>query len=119
MNRVVALLAVLVTVACGSSSNYAGAAAAAGLGVGAAGINRAITKDCWGQCLNGLVCDHNRGICVERAPCGGRCGPDERCEESGAFARCTSLVRGGSTLLDPGDAGPTYAGGVETDADGG
>ncbi len=88
-------------IACGGKSDYVGAALTAGAGVGAAGVNRAITKDCWGQCLHGLVCDHGSGLCVERAPCGGRCGPDETCEE-GAVARCVPAF---GFTTDAGDGG--------------
>lgn len=84
------VLLVLFT-ACGDKNEIAGAAMSAGLGVAGAGVNRAVTKDCWAQCLNGRVCDHETGMCVERTSCGGRCTKDERCDEAGAVGRCVPL----------------------------
>ena len=85
---VFALLALAVG-ACGRS-DYLGAAVTGGLGIAGAGVHRATTKGCWGQCLNGLVCDQASGMCVEHARCGGKCGRNETCEE-GTIARCVPI----------------------------
>jgi hypothetical protein len=75
--------------ACGRG-DYLGAAVTGGLGVAGAGVHRATTKGCWGQCMNGLVCDHASGMCVEHPRCNGKCARDERCEE-GTVARCVPI----------------------------
>jgi hypothetical protein len=77
----------------GAATNYGGAASFAAEGAGLTALDRKLTGDCWGQCLNGLVCDHQRGVCVERAPCGGRCAPTERCRE-GTVDRCEPILAG-------------------------
>jgi hypothetical protein len=33
--------------------------------VAAAGVNRAVTGQCWAACRPGLVCDRASGLCVE------------------------------------------------------
>jgi hypothetical protein len=116
-----AFAALLVLGACGrgAGADAAGAASFAAMGVGLAAADRKLTRDCWGQCLNGLMCDHERGVCVEHAPCGGRCRGDERCEE-GAVGRCVpilGLVSGQATDAAPpedaavgGDAGADGSG---------
>src|SRR4051812_37455660 len=76
---------------CGDKNEVAGAAVSAGFGVVGAGVNRAVSKDCWAQCLNGRVCDHETGMCVEHNSCSGRCATDERCEERGPVGRCVPL----------------------------
>jgi hypothetical protein len=62
------LMLALAPVACAGPSAGAAAANAAigtGLAVAAAGINRAVNKECWAACRPGLVCDHGSGLCVE------------------------------------------------------
>src|SRR5690349_5803693 len=50
-----------------SSQNLAQSAAFVGtaVAVAAAGVNRAVTGDCWASCREGMVCDHATGFCVE------------------------------------------------------
>ncbi len=58
----------LLSLACAGPSagaNVANAAIGTGLAVAAAGINRAVSKECWSACRPGLVCDHASGLCVE------------------------------------------------------
>jgi len=52
--------------ACGSKQTpeYAGAAVTLAAGVAGAGIYRATSGGCWGQCLDGTVCDRPSGRCV-------------------------------------------------------
>jgi hypothetical protein len=44
-------------------ANYRGAALGAAFGVAAAGVNRALTGDCWASCLPGTYCDNPSGLC--------------------------------------------------------
>lgn len=48
----------------GQKAQYASAAVTAGLGVAAAAVNRAATKECWAMCRPETVCDHASGLCV-------------------------------------------------------
>lgn len=48
-------------------ANYRGAGVGAAFGIAAAGVNRAITGDCWASCLPGSQCNHKSGLC-ERIP---------------------------------------------------
>lgn len=91
-----ALALLLAAAACGSSrgtgtasSTYSpprGAAVSgglnagvtAGLGVVAAGINRAITGECMAACRPGTRCDHASGGCVA-LPCNNDCPADSHC----------------------------------------
>ena len=62
------LLLVLAPSACAGSSGsstVANAAIGTGLAVAAAGINRAVNKECWAACRPGLVCNRESGLCVE------------------------------------------------------
>jgi hypothetical protein len=61
-------LVLLAPLACSgpnAGANVANAAIGTGLAVAAAGINRAVSKECWAACRPGLVCDHASGLCVE------------------------------------------------------
>jgi hypothetical protein len=78
----------ILLLACGCHGDAAGAVVTGAAAVAAAGVNRAVTKDCWGQCLHGLVCDRASGLCVKRPPCGGACPADETCDDTGAAERC-------------------------------
>lgn len=84
-------LATLITLGCGQSDKAARAAVGLGLGVAAAGVNRAVTGECWASCAPGQACDRARGVCVP-IPCGGKCPPDERCVESAQGERCERRV---------------------------
>lgn len=98
---------VVLAAACGSKHDYAGAAATAGLGVAGAAAYRATTGGCWGQCLNGMVCDRASGMCVAHSTCTQGCAPNERCQE-GVVGRCVPIVdkgdngNNGETNLDAG-----------------
>ncbi|HEX7600518.1 MAG TPA: hypothetical protein VF316_02890 [Polyangiaceae bacterium] len=100
--------AFVVVLGCGGHGDGAGAVVTAVSAVAAAGVNRAVTKDCWGQCLGGLVCDRESGVCVKRPPCGGVCKDDETCDDTGATER--GVRKEGSwwasygAALDAGDA---------------
>jgi hypothetical protein len=59
------LLAPLACSGPNAGANVANAAIGTGLAVAAAGINRAVSKECWSMCRPGLVCDHASGLCVE------------------------------------------------------
>lgn len=82
-------LAVACTSACGADagSKVAGAAITAGAAVAIAGVNRAATGGCWADCRPGTHCDKESGTCV-RIPCGGSCGPAERCSPVEGEERC-------------------------------
>jgi hypothetical protein len=64
-----ALLLVLAPIACGGArgggSTVAQAAVGTGLALAAAGINRAVSHECWAACRPGLECDRESGLCVE------------------------------------------------------
>ncbi len=96
----------LTLVACGAGDG-AGAIATAGMGVAGAGVYRATTGGCWGQCLNGLVCDRASGMCVKHSMCTSRCAMHERCEE-GVVGRCVPILD--STAGIAVDAGTSDAG---------
>jgi len=68
MARAAALVVfALAASACGGSersSQYAAAGVTLAAGVAGAGIYRATTGGCWGQCLDGTVCDRASGRCV-------------------------------------------------------
>jgi len=49
---------------CKSAGQVAAAAITVGAAVAAAAINRAATKDCWGRCGGGMMCDRRSGMCV-------------------------------------------------------
>jgi len=53
--------------ACGppGANKAVNAAIGTGLAVAAAGVNRAITHECWAICQPGTVCDNASGLCVE------------------------------------------------------
>ncbi len=51
---------------CGSDAGRAAVATA--VAVGAVGINRAVTGNCWAQCDPGFLCDEKSGLC-ERGEC--------------------------------------------------
>ena len=70
-----ALLLVLAPVACGSPANVTGAALGTGLAVAAAGINRAVTHECWAACRPGQECDQTSGLCVEQGTARKPAGP--------------------------------------------
>jgi hypothetical protein len=68
MARVAALVVLaLAGTACGGSersSQYIAAGATLAAGVAGAGIYRATSGGCWGQCLDGTVCERASGRCV-------------------------------------------------------
>jgi hypothetical protein len=76
----------LAATSCGSANQekYAQAAVGTGLAVAATGVHRALTKDCWGRCSPGYLCNEESGFC-ER----GECLPG--CEVG---AHCVRDVRG-------------------------
>ena len=68
--RLLALLLVLAPIVCGGAQGCAnpavtGAVVGTGLAVAAAGLNRAVTHECWAACRPGLECDRASGLCVE------------------------------------------------------
>jgi hypothetical protein len=85
-NRWPLLLAL--ALACGSNAReYQGAAATAGIGVLAAGVNRKITGDCWATCPPGTRCDRDAGVCLE-LPCRGDCPQGKLCQRIGSIYEC-------------------------------
>lgn len=60
---------VLGALAAGPAACAANQAASAAIGTGAAiaaaGINRAVTGECWASCRPGTVCDKASGLCIE------------------------------------------------------
>lgn len=96
-----------------TQNKAAGAAAAVGLGVAAAGVSRA-TGGCFSQCTYGLVCDAESGTCIPEAqakaraqatgsrdplptpkpgdpvadPCRGLCVAGETCQVKNGIADC-------------------------------
>lgn len=61
-----------------NASKLGDALVVTGLAVAAAGINRAVTGECWATCPTGMRCDKAAGTCVA-LPCGGRCPADAHC----------------------------------------
>lgn len=88
----VAGIALLCASACaGPAASAAGNAALnTAIAAGAAGISRA-QGGCYANCPPGTRCIEDTGLC-ERIPCGGACGPSERCELSGLLERCVSAA---------------------------
>ncbi|HEY3497844.1 MAG TPA: hypothetical protein VGK73_24265 [Polyangiaceae bacterium] len=78
--RTVAVLVALLPTSCGSSNQdkYAQAAVGTGIAVAATGIHRAATKDCWGRCSPGYLCDQESGLC-ELGECLPRCEAGDHC----------------------------------------
>ncbi|SRR5216684_3001542 len=64
------------------------AAAAAIVGVTAAGVSRAM-GGCYAGCPPGTFCNNRSGLCDE-LPCRGRCNPDEHCELTATSSKCVS-----------------------------
>ena len=90
--------------ACGGG-NYTGAGIGLGAAVTGAGLNRAVTGDCWAACTPGYGCDRKRGTCV-RVECVPECSADEHCViEADGRTRC--LTNPGTFRLG---AGPVDAG---------
>ena len=80
-------VASLASAACGHG-NYGAAGVGLGAAVTGAGVNRAITGDCWAVCSPGYGCDKQRGTCV-RAECVPGCTTDEHCVvEADGRTRC-------------------------------
>src|SRR4051812_1402573 len=77
----------LLAAACGHG-NYGAATIGLGAAVTAAGVNRALTGDCWARCSPGYGCDKQRGRCVP-VECVPACTPDEYCAiEADGRTRC-------------------------------
>jgi hypothetical protein len=90
--------------ACGQG-NYTAAGVALGASVTGAGVNRAITGDCWAVCSPGYGCDRQRGTCV-RAECAPGCTPDQHCViEADGRTRCIDNPGALSLGAAPRDAG--------------
>lgn len=93
----------LLLTAAGCGGDYGNAAIATAGGVAHAGVNRAVTKECWAQCRPGLLCDHETGMCVEHKPCKGRCASNERCETEGQVEeRCVPILDLSVVIRDAG-----------------
>ncbi len=75
-----------------------GAAIFAGSAVGATGVNRAVTHECYSTCPYGTACNHESGMC-EKLTCA--CRADLVCERIGGENVCV----GRSSRDKPGDGG--------------
>lgn len=82
---------------CADGGSATGAATAVGLGVATAGVNRAITKDCWARCSKGYVCNQESGLC-EKGECIPSCGPGYSCTRTTTGNTC---IAQGTPALDP------------------
>jgi hypothetical protein len=102
----------------GSSHNYTGAAAFAGSAVAGAGVNRAITGQCWAQCPPGTTCNHASGVC-ERLPCSSTCPADLQCEQVGGEFVCVQPRSEGALAARSADAGQDTGAAQAPDAGGG
>lgn len=87
----------LLFVGCGGNNDAAGAAVATGIAVAGAGVNRAVTKDCWARCSNGWVCNQETGLC-EKGECIPSCSPGYACTRAKTGNTC---VADGAPLFDP------------------
>jgi len=72
------VLAALLGAGCGDSK-YAQAAVGTAATIGAVGVNRAVTGDCWGRCQKGYLCNQGSGLC-ERGECTPPCAVGSHCE---------------------------------------
>ena len=94
----------LLAAACGRG-NYAGAGIGLGAAVVGAGVNRAITGDCWAVCAPGYGCDRQRGTCL-RVECVPACSSSEYCAiEADGRTRCIESPGTLSLGVAPRDAG--------------
>jgi hypothetical protein len=132
------LLACVLALGCGRDGGFdatqnkaAGAAAAVGLGMAAAGVSRA-GGGCWSQCTFGLVCDTESGTCIPEAqararaqatgsreplpspkagdpvadPCRGLCVTGETCQVKNGVADCVGVAVDSSPPLRNEPPGP-------------
>ena len=65
-------------------------------GVTAAAVNRERTGDCWAQCSSGMICDRERGVCVD-AECAPACSAGQVCEKLSVGFACVSEGKGFTT----------------------
>lgn len=67
---VIGACCVWLSTSCGGNNDakYAQAAIGTGAVIAASGLNRAVTKDCWGTCSTGYACNETSGLC-ERGEC--------------------------------------------------
>jgi hypothetical protein len=63
MHRLTGMLLLVALASC-SKEQAIGAAVTTGVAVAAAAVNRAATKECWGTCTHGYICDPDSGECV-------------------------------------------------------
>lgn len=77
--RVLRLL-VLLALGCGSANQdkYKDAAIGTGIAIAATGVHRAVTKDCWGRCSPGYLCNEESGFC-ELGECMPACEVGSHC----------------------------------------
>lgn len=85
-----ALVALLALGACSHSNqnNYVHALEGTAIMVGAVGIHRAVTDDCWAHCSPGYLCNEANGLC-ERGECLPACELGQHCvHERSGLVRC-------------------------------
>ena len=83
-------------------ANYRGAAVGAAFGVAAAGVNRAITGDCWASCRPGTRCDRKSGLCerIERPEEIPAPYPTVPHESEGMFPESPTAIQDAGTAAD-------------------
>jgi hypothetical protein len=71
-----------------NKNTYAQAAAGTGIMLGAVGLHRALTNDCWARCSPGYLCNQESGLC-EPGDCAPACEFGAHCarDTNGAY-RC-------------------------------
>jgi hypothetical protein len=112
-----------------NQTNYAHAAIGTGAAIGWVGVHRAITKDCWGRCRLGYLCNEENGLC-ELGECLPGCEVGTHCvrdlrgrtycvnDVGGAAARSTLTVAPNSNAGVPIDAGAADAESTDAAAEG-
>ena len=109
----------LLVSSCSSGSDVAAAVVGAGAAVAVAGVNRAVTGECWASCPPGKQCDEDSGTCVD-LPCRGECPPETYCARVHGEERCIQHLEdhgpgAPSATGAPGAPGAPGAGGEEVD----
>lgn len=72
-----------------AGSDAGHAALGTGVMVGAVGVNRAATGDCWAHCSPGYVCNQESGLC-EKGECYPACDAGYHCAATSMGQRCLS-----------------------------
>jgi hypothetical protein len=81
-----------------ATNNYGAAAVGAAVTVATVGLMRAATGECWARCSQGMVCDHESGLCVE-GECYPACGWGQHCVRLSTGLDCVPDPNAGLTSV--------------------